>query len=83
MPRPKNDKKSEHVPRCALLDGERLAFSELVDFLVDLVPFQLWVGSTKNYLRIGIVQPEGDFRLSPPCIRIRHCCASLSGRCSR
>ena len=64
MPRPKGVKKLEHVASCALLDEERLAFSELVDFIVDLVPLQLWVGWTENYLCICILQLEGDLRLS-------------------
>ena len=51
--------------------AERLAFSHLVDFIiiiiiivVDLVPLQLCCGSTENYLRIGILQLEGDLCLS-------------------
>ena len=64
MPRPKDVKKSEHVARCVLLDEERLLFSDLVDFILDLVPLQLSGGSTENYLRIGILRPEGNLRLS-------------------
>ena len=64
MPRPKDVKKSEHVARCAPLDEERLAFSQLVDFILDTGPLQLWAGLTDNYHRIGILQSEGDLCLS-------------------
>ena len=39
------------------MDEERPEFSKYVDFIVDLVPLQLWGGLTKDYLWSGILQP--------------------------
>ena len=64
MLRPKDLKKSHHVARCALMDDERQAFTALVDTIVDLVPLPMSPSSTTSYLRISIMQPEGEVRLS-------------------
>ena len=60
--RPRELKKLEHEARCTLLDEERIAFADLVGFIVDLIPLA-GEARTDHYVRIRLRQPETEPRL--------------------